>query len=51
MMRLLRFRSKPQMRTDGDGGSEREGLPDQVEPGRTYRDVRISAWLRDRIDE
>jgi hypothetical protein len=47
--RELRFRSRPRMRTSGDAGSEREGLPERVEPGRTYRNARIRGWLRGRI--
>jgi hypothetical protein len=34
----LRFNSVPE--TQGSA-SEREGLPDRVEPGVTYRDVRV----------
>jgi hypothetical protein len=32
-----------ELRIEGDGGShtERENLPDEVEPGVTYRDVRV----------
>ena len=34
-----------------DSGSERENLPDEVEPGKTYRDVtvgwRAAAWIED----
>ena len=41
----LRFRKKPEteVRVEGDGGSgsERENLPDTVEPGVTYRDVEV----------
>jgi hypothetical protein len=44
----LRFKSKPktEVRVTGEGGSrsERENLPDEVEPGVTYRDVRVG-WL------
>jgi hypothetical protein len=44
----LRFKSTPEtdVRVHGHddlSGSERENLPDQVEPGVTYRDVRV-AW-------
>jgi hypothetical protein len=45
----LRFRNKPEVEVeyepeeDSDSHAERENLPDEVEPGRTYRDVRI-AW-------
>jgi hypothetical protein len=44
---VLRFRPRPRMRTAGDSGSRRERLREQVEPGRTYRDVRIRRWLRE----
>jgi hypothetical protein len=63
----LRFRRKPETDVDLHGevverdhreevettsGSERENLPDEVEPGVTYRDVRVSwraaARLKDR---
>jgi hypothetical protein len=48
----LRFNKKPkadvrvETRPDGEGGSwsERENLPETVEPGVTYRDVRVR-WL------
>ena len=43
----LRFNKKPEteVRVEGEGGSgsERENLPESVEPGVTYRDVRV-AW-------
>jgi hypothetical protein len=43
----LRFNKKPQAEVriegQGDSGSERENLPEKVEPGVTYRDVRV-AW-------
>jgi hypothetical protein len=43
----LRFNKKPEteVRVEGEGGSgsERENLPQTVEPGVTYRDVRV-AW-------
>ncbi len=64
--RRLRFRSKPRTEVDLHGevrtpegreeaetasGSERENLPDEVEPGVTYRDVKVrwraAARLRD----
>jgi hypothetical protein len=44
--RELRFRSRPRVTTTGDSGSRRERLPDQVEPGRTYRNVGITGWVR-----
>jgi len=41
----LRFHKKPEaeVHVEGDGGSgsERENLPDTVEPGVTYRDVEV----------
>ena len=44
----LRFKSKPEteVHVEGEGGSGslRENLPEEVEPGVTYRDVRV-AWL------
>ena len=44
----LRFKKKPEteVRVEGEGGSGslRENLPETVEPGVTYRDVRV-AWL------
>ena len=55
----LRFEAVPdvevQARSDSpayaESGSARENLPDEVEPGVTYRDVRVrwraAAWLRD----
>ena len=47
----LRFNKKPQADVEvhgdpgveGGSGSSRENLPDTVEPGVTYRDVRV-AW-------
>jgi hypothetical protein len=43
----LRFNKKPQAEVrvegQGDSGSERENLPETVEPGVTYRDIRV-AW-------
>ena len=44
--RELRHNSEPRMRTKGEGGSERERLPEPVEPGRTYRNIGIRGWLR-----
>ena len=44
----LRFRRKPRVEVDGQVESEtnrvRENLPEEVEPGVTYRDVRVG-WL------
>ncbi len=45
----LRFRSKPKTevefrgepRIESGSGSKRENLPDEVEPGVTYRDVHV----------
>jgi hypothetical protein len=37
------------MRTEGDGGSDRTNLPDQVEPGRTYRGAEVTGWLEDSV--
>jgi len=53
----LRFRRKPhaevEFHTGPDGESdsrtERENLPDEVQPGVTYRDVRVSWRGRARI--
>jgi hypothetical protein len=42
---VLRFRPRPW--TPGESGSRRERPCEQVEPGRTYRDVRIRRWLRE----
>jgi hypothetical protein len=47
----LRFNKKPETEiriegepgVDRDSGSARENLPEEVEPGVTYRDVRV-AW-------
>lgn len=66
----LRFKSKPKTKVEFHGelnerehraeletssGSERENLPDEVEPGVTYRDVRVqwhaAARLPDREDD
>jgi hypothetical protein len=45
----LRFKKKPKAEVrihgdpgvDGESGSSRENLPDEVEAGKTYRDVRV----------
>ncbi|HXS33894.1 MAG TPA: hypothetical protein VN758_09005 [Solirubrobacterales bacterium] len=62
----LRFRQKPKTRVelhgelrepDGHGelqtasGSERQNLPDEVEPGVTYRDVRVRWRAAARLGE
>jgi hypothetical protein len=54
----LRFRKKPEteVRVEGEpgvdreSGSSRENLPDEVEPGVTYRDVRVVWRAAGRID-
>lgn len=55
----IRFRKEPEVSVDFRGGSivethsgsERENLPDEVEAGETYRDIRIgwraAAWVED----
>jgi hypothetical protein len=51
----LRFHKKPEteVRVEGDGGSgsERENLPDTVEPGVTYRDVEVRWRAAARLDK
>jgi hypothetical protein len=62
----LRFRKKPETEVDFHGelqepegrgdfrtasGSERENLPEEVEPGVTYRDVRVRWHAAARLDE
>ena len=50
--RRLRFNRKPEAEVEfrgspeveSDSHSERKNLPDEVEPGRTYRDVRVG-WV------
>jgi hypothetical protein len=58
-MRKLRFRVVPDTRTWSEGdpdaeveaSEERDGLPDTVEPGVTYRDAgmrwTVHAWIAD----
>jgi hypothetical protein len=54
--RRVRFAEKPdtevRFRGDGESRSTRENVPDEVEPGVTYRNVRATgragAWLRER---
>ena len=54
----MRFRKKPKadVRIEGepgvdrDSGSSRENLPEEVEPGVTYRDVRVVWRAAGRID-
>lgn len=53
--RRLRFRSRPRSEVEVHGdvttsGSERENLPDEVEPGVTYRDVGIRWRAAGRLD-
>lgn len=62
----LRFREKPKAKVELHGelrepegrgelqtasGSERQNLPDEVEPGVTYRDVRVRWRAAARLDE
>ena len=61
----VRFERKPEVTVkayadppgDAESSSERENLPDELDPGVSYRDVavrwRAAAWLRDaeRVDE
>lgn len=62
----LRFRRKPETEVDFHGevrepegqgdlqttsGSERENLPEEVEPGTAYRDVRVRWRAAARLDE
>jgi hypothetical protein len=35
------LRDHPRIEGEGDSHSERENLPDEVEPGVTYRDVKV----------
>lgn len=64
--RQLRFREKPKAKVELHGevrepegrdglqttsGSERQNLPDEVEPGVTYRDVRVRWRAAARLDE
>jgi hypothetical protein len=65
--RSLRFHSEPRTRVELHGeltergrdtgrletaaGSERENLPDHVEPGVTYRDVRVRWRAAARLDD
>ena len=53
----LRFRSKPQVDVEFTGdardessGSERRNLPEEVEPGVTYRDVEVGWHAAARFD-
>jgi hypothetical protein len=57
-VRKLRFKSKPKTDVRAHGraeigdlsGSERENLPDEVEPGVTYRDVRVGWRAAEWVD-
>jgi len=64
--RRLRFREKPETHVELHGevhepeesgklqttsGSERENLPEEVEPGATYRDVRVRWRAAGRLEE
>jgi hypothetical protein len=54
--RRVRFTEVPdtevRFRGDGESRTTRENLPDEVEPGVTYRNVRVGwragAWVRER---
>jgi hypothetical protein len=53
--RRLRFHERPQADVQLHGevhesGSERENLPEQVEPGVTYRDVRVRWRAQARVE-
>jgi hypothetical protein len=47
----LRFRKKPKTEVEGNSRSERENLPDEVEPGVTYRDVSVRWHATGRIED
>jgi hypothetical protein len=55
----LRFRTKPEAEVEfrgspeieSDSHAERENLPDEVEPGKTYRDVRVRWTAGARVDD
>ncbi|HKG35892.1 MAG TPA: hypothetical protein VKA89_05585 [Solirubrobacterales bacterium] len=57
--RRIRFRRKPRTRVEfggrpeieSDSRTERENLPEEVEPGEVYRDVRVSWAAGARIDD
>ena len=46
----LRFDRRPKTKVEGESASERENLPDEVEPGVTYKDVRVRWRSADRVD-
>jgi hypothetical protein len=45
----VEFRGSPEI--ESDSHTERENLPEEVEPGRTYRDVRVRWVGGARIDD
>jgi hypothetical protein len=55
----LRFRTKPEAEVEfrgspeieSDSHTERENLPDEVEPGKTYTDVRVRWTAGARLDD
>lgn len=54
--RELRFQHVPHVEAERlefpaglDSGDTREGLPERVSAGRTYRNVGIRGWLRTRL--
>jgi hypothetical protein len=57
--RRLRFRRKPEAEVEfrgspeveSDSHTERENLPEEVEPGKTYRDVRVGWVAGARLDD
>jgi hypothetical protein len=57
--RRVRFRRKPETKVEfggrpeveSDSHTERENLPDEVEPGEVYRDVRVRWTAGARIDD
>jgi hypothetical protein len=58
-MKKVRFKEKPEVETrthvEPGGGAEtqteRENLPDEVEPGKTYRNASIRKQTEIRLDE
>lgn len=57
--RALRFQKKPQTEVkfegspeiESDSHTERENLPEEVEPGKTYKDVRVRWTAGARVDD
>ena len=47
----LRFTRKPKVRVSPPGRSERKNLPDEVEPGVTYRDVEVRWRTEGRVSD